>query len=260
MQLIPRYLVDNRITLIANEAGFVTEYRPVYQRTIQVYKGIDNVLEFRLLNADQKPIDVSSYTATFIAFDENKNLVIEHTGTLVSGDDSAASRGLFSVTVTENDLLNLKEQYLSYNVYLTDSNNNKVLTYVDTHFGNDGIMYVSGDAFPGPATTYSVSTFTQDSYDADTWYTETITAEPALNGNEALHTAAVYSENFVGDVTVQATLENQITGTTNWADVTTVTLNNEDEPKPVNFNGVYSYLRFKTTAEPSNITKILIRN
>ena len=52
MQLIPRYLVNNRTTIIANEAGFVTEYRPVYSRQIKVYSNIDNVLEFRVLNAD----------------------------------------------------------------------------------------------------------------------------------------------------------------------------------------------------------------
>ena len=40
MQLTPRYLVDNKITIIANDAGLITEYRPVYQRHIKVYKGI----------------------------------------------------------------------------------------------------------------------------------------------------------------------------------------------------------------------------
>ena len=53
MQLIPRYLVSNRITIVVNETGFVTEYRPVYNRQLQVYKGIDNKIEFRVLNADQ---------------------------------------------------------------------------------------------------------------------------------------------------------------------------------------------------------------
>ena len=76
MQLIPSYLVSNRSTLTANEAGFVTEYRPVYNRQLQVYKGIDNVLDFKLLNADQKPIDLSSYTPKFQAFDENNSLII----------------------------------------------------------------------------------------------------------------------------------------------------------------------------------------
>ena len=61
MQLVPRYLVSNRSVVVANEAGIITEYRPVYQKHIQVYKGIDNVLEFKIINADQKPIDLRNY-------------------------------------------------------------------------------------------------------------------------------------------------------------------------------------------------------
>ena len=34
MQLTPRYLVNNRTTIVTNEAGFITEYRPVYQRQL----------------------------------------------------------------------------------------------------------------------------------------------------------------------------------------------------------------------------------
>ena len=59
MQLIPRYLVKNKTTIVTNDTGFITEYRPVYTRQLQVYKGIDNVLEFKLLNADQKPVDLT---------------------------------------------------------------------------------------------------------------------------------------------------------------------------------------------------------
>ena len=44
MQLLPRYLCNNTTTVIADMAGFITEYRPVYSKQLQVYKGIDNVL------------------------------------------------------------------------------------------------------------------------------------------------------------------------------------------------------------------------
>ena len=260
MQLIPRYLVNNRTTIIANEAGFVTEYRPVYSRQLKVYKGIDNVLEFRILNADQKPIDVSNYTPKFQAFDENDNLVIEHDGVAITGDDSAAVRGLFKITVTDNDLLNIKSQYLKYNIHLINSSAEAVITYSNTHFGNDGVIYVSSEAFPGPRATYSVTTFSQT--DTNEWTSEHLNAEPAINGNEALHTAVIYADNYTGDVIVEATLDNQVTNQTGWATIDTLSFTgSETEPAPVNFNGVFSYLRFKTTADPANkISKILVRN
>ena len=257
MKLTPRYLVNNKIEIVANEAGFATEYKPVYQRHILVYRGIDNVLEFKLLNADQKRISTSLYTPRFVAFDENDNMVIDKDCTVLD-DGSSTTKGLFQVTITENELLSIKQQYFSYVIYLVDSTNQKTLTYANSHHSNNGIIYIDGQTFPGAKEPYTVSKFTQE---GDVWYSEAVTAEPALNGNEALHTAAIYTDGYVGNVTVEATLENQITGTTDWAAIATVSLNSNLEPKPVNFNGVFNFLRFKASANPSNtITKILVRN
>jgi hypothetical protein len=259
MQLIPRYLVNNRTTIIANEAGFVTEYRPVYSRQIKVYKNIDNVLEFRVLNADQKPVNIGNYTPKFQAFDENKNLIIEHDGVAIAGDDSAAIRGLFKVTITENDLLNVDAQYLSYAIHLVDSNGDNVLTYADTHFGGDGTIYVDTKQYPAPKASTSVTSFLPDN---NNWYSSSIDAQPGINGNEALHTAVIYTNSYIGNVIVQATLDNSVTDSTSWADIQTLSFTgSETEPTPANFNGVFNHLRFKATANPaSTITKILVRN
>ena len=261
MQLLPRYLVSNRTDVIADVAGFITEYRPVYKRQLQVYKGIDNVLEFRLLNADQKPINTQGYTPKFRAFDENKNLVVEHDG-VVLDDGSTATKGLFTVTISENDLLQIKQQFLYYNIYLVDANNEKVLTYTDTHFGADATIKVSADAFPGPMATKEVVSFLQTGVDSGTYVSSAVDAEPGINGNNALHTAVVYTNGYIGDVVVQATLDTDVTDGTDWADIATLTLaGSEDEPTPLNVYGVFSHLRFKTDANPADtITKILVRN
>ena len=258
MQLTPRYLVDNKITIIANDAGLITEYRPVYQRHIKVYKGIDNVLQFKVLNHDQKPVDITAKTPKFIVFDQNKQMVIERDCT-VTDDGSTTTRGNCKVTVSENDLLNLDTQFLSYNIYLVDSNSEKTLTYTDTHFGSDGVIHLEDTAFPGPLKSAEVKVFTEVN---EIWYSESIDSQPAINGNEALHTSAVYTASYSGDVVVQATLDNQVTESTQWADVATLTFaGTETEPKPVNFNGVFSHLRFKADANPADkITKILVRN
>jgi hypothetical protein len=261
MQLLPRYLVNNTTTVIADMAGFITEYRPVYSKQLQVYKGIDNVLEFRLLNADQKPVDITSYTPKFVAFDETNQMVLEKDATILD-DGSTITRGKFKVTVTENELLNLKQQYLSYNIYLVETDGDKILTYSQPNFDNDAVIYVNARTFPGPQATYSVTQFEQEAVGVESWYSETIDAQPGINGNEALHTAAVYTSTYTGEVIVQATLDNQITESTNWADVATLTFTGtEDTPQPVNFNGVFSFLRFKADANPADtITKILVRN
>lgn len=59
MQKISSYLYPNRIILTADLAGFITEYKNVYQRTVKIYQGVDNILEFDIKNADQKRIELS---------------------------------------------------------------------------------------------------------------------------------------------------------------------------------------------------------
>lgn len=261
MQLLPRYLVSNRTDIIADVAGFITEYRPVYKRQLQVYKGIDNVLEFRLLNADQKPINTQGYTPKFRAFDENNNLVISRDGTVLD-DGSTATKGLFTVTVTENDILNLKQQFLKYNIYLVDANDEKILTYTDTHFGADATIKINAEAFPGPRATKDIASFLETGNNSNVWVSSAIDAEPGINGNEALHTIAIYSNGYVGSITVQATLDNQAGDETDWADIETIVLDgSETAPIPANVYGVFNYLRFSTNSDPANtIAKILVRN
>jgi hypothetical protein len=255
MTLTPRYLVKNRTTIITNDAGFITEYRPVYQRQLNVYRGISNVLEFRVLNADQKPVDLTGQVPKFQAYSEDKKLVITHDGVLTN------INGLFKVTITENDLLNIKEQFLSYNVYL-QSDTEQTLTYANSHFGNSSTMLINGDAFPGPLESKVITTFTETQVGSGSYVSEWISAEPGINGNEALHTAVIYSTGYAGNVTVEVSLDEQIINQSVWSVIKTVTLTGaETEPTPVNFNGVYSFLRFKATADPANkISKILVRN
>ena len=259
MQYIPRYLVDNRITVIANEAGFVTEYKPVYSRQIKLYRGIDNTLQFKLINADQKPIDLSSYDTKFQAFDENNNLVISRNGTQVTDTTSTPIKGVFSVTITENDCLNLKDQFLSYNVYLVNSDDNNVLTYSNSHFEQSGTIRLTSDTFPGAKESKIFNSWLLDN---NVYYSSAENAQPGINGNDALHTIAIYTDGYDGSITIQATLDNQPTSQTSWADIDTLTFTgNETEPKPVNFNGVYSHIRIAASKDPiSTVTKILMRN
>ena len=329
MQKMYRYLAKNKVTVLINSVGYVTEYRPVYQKNLNVYRGIDNLLYFEVRNHDQKPESLSGYTPKFMLFDENNNLIVQHDGTVlddvvtkttnaaetaadktlnfsstsgievgqtVTGtyiksntlvsdvtDDTVTlnksssdavpagtnitfqtnnKKGVFTVNLTENDLLDIKQQYVKYAIYLVDSTGAKTLTYSSDHFEAKGVIYIDGMAFPGPNSTYSINGFTSDSQSPTEWKTESVDAQPAINGNSALHTAAFYTDGFSGDIVVQGTLDNQVTLGTNWADVTTVTLSgSETEPTPVNFNGVFSHIRFYTETDPTDkIIKILLRN
>ena len=116
MQLTYRYLATNKSVLIADLTNNITEYRPVYQRNMTVYRGIDNVLTFEIKNPDQKPVSIlNTYTPKFVMFDENNKMIVERDGT-IKETSTPSFKGQFTVTVTENDLLNVQGQFCSYNV------------------------------------------------------------------------------------------------------------------------------------------------
>jgi hypothetical protein len=60
MQKVQSYLYPNRVILLADLAGFTVENKIVYARTIKIYNGVDNVIEFDIQNADQKRIDLTT--------------------------------------------------------------------------------------------------------------------------------------------------------------------------------------------------------
>ena len=268
MQLIPRYLYKNEVVIISNDVGFVTEYRPVYSRQVTVYKGVDNKIQFRMLNADQKPIDISGHVIEFHAFDDEKNLVLKYDATIQSGN-----KGMFYVTVTENDLLNLPSQYLSYSVFDMEACDQRVVTYADGNFGACGTIYISDCTSPTILPSLEVNNWlTVGSGDDTVWVAGNdeltkIIAQPKINKNEALHTVQFYTDayndkGYTGSVKIQGTLDNQIDHTTDWFHVKTVDfVGTEVRPVMTSFNGVYSYLRFEADTDPADkLLKVLIRN
>lgn len=259
MQLAPRYLVKNRTILISNTSGFITEYCPVYHRNINIFKGIDNTIQFKLLNADQKPINTSLYRPIFMLVDAEKTLIIEKEATVLD-DGSSNTKGLFEVTITEGELLNYSPQYMSYFVYLLDSQGNKEITYANSSFQASGTVYLDDSAYPSPRESLVIDSFFR--VDDETYVSEVITAQPYLNNNSGLHTFAIYNNGYQGTVEVEATLDNQVTNLTNWGKIGDLELASTDqEPLSLNSTGMYSYFRFKFAQDPRElVTKILIRN
>jgi len=258
MQLTPRYLVNDKTNLVADLAtGKTTEYRPVYAKNLKVYRGIDNTLTFEIKNNDQKPISIlNTYTPKFVAYDEFNTQVLSKSGTIIE-TATPNYKGQFTVNITETELLDINDQYLKYAIYLIkDSDNSNVITYANAHFEMSGTIEVSSQAFPGPKESYQVQTFTET--EPDVYVSEKVEANPALNGNTALHTVAVYSTDFTGTVTIQGSLENQ--NPTNWVDITSANYSSPTTPEYLNFNGVFSFIRTQYTKTSGTIDKVLIRN
>jgi hypothetical protein len=263
MQLIPRYLVKNKVDVIASDVGFVTEYRPVYSRQVKVYKGIDNSIQFRFLNADQKPIDITNEDIKFVAYDESKIKVLELTAT------ATATKGLATLTIGKTFLEDLPQQYLSYSVYFDSESDGQVLTYSDSHFGNNGTIFLDASSFPDPrgdvelhfTAVASVVIPDEDTNDEiNYWATDYVVATPSGETfafeNAIIVTPAIDST----ELTIQYTTDRQITAGSKWIAITPTNVTSDSTQTQFEFDGTYNYIRIFTTVDPENITSIYLRN
>jgi len=193
MRKISSYLYSNRIELLADLAGFSVENRTVYQRTVRIYKGVDNVLEFDIKNADQKRLELStspSITAIRLNVMDQEGNKLPNSPYTVS---PSAIKGIATVTIPLADLSSIDHQFLKYSVTATQGAANVVL-YADTQFGALGTIEVVGSATP---TTRNVQVL--DAFTADLSYSSLI--------NEYLHSSPALIKYYEAIPTTSAKLD-----------------------------------------------------
>lgn len=147
MQKISTYLYPNRIELLADLAGFTVEYTNVYQRNIKIYNGIDNTLEFDIKNPDQKRIDLSTLTQIELNIMDVEGNALPNSPYAVTPLNQTTKKGLATVTIPQDDLVDLESQYLRFSVSALKDGND-VLLYGDTQFGAVGTIELVGSAMP----------------------------------------------------------------------------------------------------------------
>jgi len=143
MQKIQSYLYPNRVQIIADLAGFTTEYRQVYARTVKIYNGIDNTVQFEIMNTDQKRLDLTQYTGlTLNIMDYSDKAVASYSLT------NTSIQGIATAKILNSDIENLQLQKLKYTITGSDLHGNAVLFYTDTNFNAVGVIDVADHALP----------------------------------------------------------------------------------------------------------------
>jgi hypothetical protein len=150
MQKVQSYLYPNRVILIADLAGFNVENTIVYAKTVKIYKGIDNVIQFDIQNPDQKRLDLVT-TPLITSIQMN---VMDAGGNALPNSPYTVTPigitlpGIASVTIPSTDLTSFQDQYLKYSVTAIDNNSNNIPLYTDSRFSAVGTMEIVESAMP----------------------------------------------------------------------------------------------------------------
>ena len=265
MQTVSRYLLTNSV--IVYQSGYHGRNSKVYDRRLQVYRGVYNPLTFTFKNEDQKAQNVVGKTYTFNIVDtESKKAVVTRTLKILDDGSTQASKGTASVDITEGDLLPLDAKFYEYSIMEVLTDGSTLVTYADTNYVSGGSIEVLDGAYPQFTASTSVSDFTVSG--GPLQYTSgSIASKPGSNNNKALHTISVYTKNFSGALRVQGTMSSSPAS----ADFFNITLDGQSSPitfsssttvTNYNFYGVFHYARFSWDNDSGNtgvIDKILYR-
>lgn len=252
MQLGSVYLYPNRLNVYTNLNSWLQERnRAVYNRNLKIYRGVDNRLEFRVKNSDQKPQSVAGKSFVFNLVSRDSNALALRQDCLVDNQ----AEGKISVNLSSESLDDLEAGFYEYSIvyevrqpaggdnYTVEE---KGPTYVDSQYGVMAVAEIVANVEGEPPLSFEVAEFKkyvqpwhdEDYLESGIIYTgsQTVTAK-------SLHTLQFYFSDYTGRVTVQGSIDEGGNPQT-WADLRTIEYigaNNEY----INIVGKYNFLRVK---------------
>jgi hypothetical protein len=264
------YFYTNKLDIFTSVSDtWTTErYNRVYNRTLKIFRGIDNRLDIQVRSADQKTFNLtpppnllepSNPFKTVLVF----NLISEDTKDLVLQKDFSEmdnTTGKVTITLTSNELLDISKGYYNYSIVKEtrqdlDSTDYKVVSrlplYIDSQYGTNGIVEVSGEVYGELDDSRVIDTFnytnplTQGEVAPPAWFvSEIIDAKPYTQPANVLHTFQFYSTNYDGSVVIQGSLDKQggSPRESSWADIASVDLSMQAYK---NISGKYNWFRIK---------------
>ena len=258
MQTVSRYLLSQLVIAYIN--GYHGRNSKVYDMRITLHRGVSNPITFTFKNEDQKAQDITTKTYEFNLIDsESKKAVVTKTLTILDDGSTVSTKGDASCTITEGDLLDLDAKFYNFAVREVKSDGSREVTYSDTGYAAAGTVEILDGAYPEFIASTSVSAFTLS---GNVFTSSAIDGKPGINNNQALHTIAIYPNDFSGTLTVQGTMVSTSPTDNDYFTITSTELSSASDVSTLNFNGIFENVRFKaerTSGTTGRIDKILYR-
>jgi hypothetical protein len=269
MQLISIYLYPNKVDLYTNSlADWTAErYRKVYNRTLKIYRGVDNKIDLQARNQDQKASSLGSAALVFTLVEPEQKKKILETDCVIS----SAVNGRSYVLLSDSQLNDIQPGYYQYTLRTEqrtyDDDGNYTVTssrsaYTDSQFDTFGSIEIVGSIQGEPQPSVEIKEFSrQVDYQANsTRYTSgIINANPTTSNPQRLHTFQIYPSDCTGTMTIQAS-QDEGGAPKNWIDVESQILNSANQSFYLNVLGKFNWFRVHLDAAAEEIDGTFIIN
>ena len=259
MQKLNGYIETQYLSVLYSpNTSTANRSRTVYARPIKLYRGITNTVQLRLLDNDQKSVNVSNKTFVLNIVDPTTYLVIKNK-TVTLGNTTQSQAGKVDFALTSTDMSTTNAGRFIYSIYELNSDSSKTIIYSDDDYDADGQIQI----FDAPYVGFSAST--EVTFSTMTASTTTDNSSYALAhahlDTDSLHTAQYYLVGYTGTITIQITVDADPSSLldSDWVDLSNTTYTAQTGSQSVNFTGNYTAVRFKSVKTAGTITKVLYR-
>jgi hypothetical protein len=220
----------------------------VYAKNLKLHKGVDNKIQFKFINQEQKAVDITDkeITVRIISFDGTK-VLIKKALTL-----TLPLTGLAEFQLLSSELEDIDAQKAHYSIEIpSDSFNLPV--FVDSEAGARGSISIENSILPKHAPSMEVS----------------IPSHPTPMSNTVTYTSSIINTSYNPVLTIQSYYDNfsgtvKIQGSTipdnDWYDILeSDPYLSQSDTAYYTIEGYHPFVRLQFQCTQGNVTSILVR-
>lgn len=238
-----------RQTVVMMSGTSVRRYQTVFAKNLKLHKGVDNKIQFQLINQDQKPINVTGKQISFrLISDDGSSILLSKMLTPM-----LELTGIMELQLNESDLIDVGPQLCGYSLEITDGQTSLPI-FVNSDSGARGTVQVLNSILPNfiPSLAVSVPNHQLPVGNVPVTYYSSVFSSQS-NGRL---TAQVQYINYTGTVQIQgSTLPDS-----EWYAINDpYTYTSSSDAAGYNIDGYHPYLRIQFVSSVGEVPHIYLR-
>lgn len=221
----------------------------MYAKRLRLHRGVDNRLQFQLLNQEQKPVDITGKDLTFrLIGSDNQTILLQKSLVLV-----LPLTGIAELQVTADELEDIHPQLGFYSLEIP-VDQFELPIFVNHDSGARGSILIEDSVLPIFSSSREVTVVNISNIPnvpVVTFHSSTISSK-----GKFLSTIQTFLNNYTGAVKIQgSTLPD-----TDWYDIGSEhTYTNSSESVSYNVEGYHPYIRLEFLKQNGSVEKLLVR-
>jgi len=222
----------------------------VYTKNLKLHRGVDNNIQFQLLNQDEKPINITGKTVSFRIL-SSKSTILLRTALV----PTLALNGIATLRIAKGLLADIPAQVCNYSLTISE-NDDELPLFTGKDGDVKGTLEIIDAALPKfyPSKDVGLASrpFLTPSMSLD-FYSSVVNLDKNSN------TIQINFDNFSGTVTLQGSTSLE---SADWYDISggpMIEYNNLTNTYHYNIQGFHPYFRIKFSRWGGDVSKIYLR-